>query len=51
MEAKKQGTGEEDLSMEEILQSIRRIIADDGEEGKAQAAPAANGSFVTKSQV
>ncbi len=31
MEAKKQGAGEEDLSMEEILQSIRRIIADDGE--------------------
>lgn len=31
MEAKKQGAGQEDLSMEEILQSIRRIIADDGE--------------------
>ncbi len=42
MEAKKQGTGEEDLSMEEILQSIRRIIADDSEEGKAAAA--VNGS-------
>lgn len=26
--------GEEDLSMEEILQSIRKIIADDDEEGK-----------------
>ena len=34
MEAKKQGVGEEDLSMEEILQSIRRIIADDDEGGK-----------------
>ncbi len=34
MEAKKQGIGEEELSMEEILQSIRRIIADD-DEGKA----------------
>ncbi len=32
MEAKKQG--EEDLSMEEILQSIRKIIADEGDEGK-----------------
>lgn len=38
MEAKKQGIGEEELSMEEILQSIRRIIADD-DEGKG-AAPA-----------
>lgn len=38
MEAKKQGAGEEDLSMEEILQSIRRIIADDGDEGKAASA-------------
>lgn len=37
MEAKKQGAGEEELSMEEILQSIRRIIADDGEEEKSVA--------------
>lgn len=41
MEANKQGSGEEDLSMEEILQSIRRIIADDGEEVKPAGAPAA----------
>lgn len=40
MEANKQGSGEEDLSMEEILQSIRKIIADDGEEGKPSAAAA-----------
>lgn len=38
MEAKKQGVGEEDLSMEEILQSIRRIIADDDEGGKDKSA-------------
>ncbi len=38
MEAKKQGAGEEDLSMEEILQSIRRIIADDGGETKPASA-------------
>ena len=37
MEAKKQGSGEEDLSMEDILQSIRRIIADEGEEAKTAA--------------
>ncbi len=37
MEAKKQGAGEEDLSMEEILQSIRRIIADDAGEEKPKA--------------
>lgn len=36
MEAKKQ-VGEDDLSMEEILQSIRRIIADD-DEGKGKPA-------------
>lgn len=40
MEAKKQGSGEEDLSMEEILQSIRRIIADDEEPAKEGTAPA-----------
>jgi len=38
MEAKKQGAGEEDLSMEEILQSIRRIIADDGGDVKPTSA-------------
>lgn len=38
MEAKKQA-GEDDLSMEEILQSIRRIIADD-DEGKGKQAGA-----------
>ncbi len=45
MEAKKQSAGEEDLSMEEILQSIRRIIADDAGEEKPKAADAsvANG--------
>jgi cell pole-organizing protein PopZ len=44
MEAKKQGLSEEDLSMEEILQSIRRIIADDGDDAPKAAAPAqANG--------
>jgi hypothetical protein len=37
MEAKKQGDGAEDLSMEDILQSIRKIIADDGAEGGAAA--------------
>lgn len=37
MEAKAKA-GEEDLSMEEILQSIRKIIADDPEEGAAPAA-------------
>ena len=36
-EAKK--AGEEDLSMEEILQSIRKIIAEDGEETPAGANP------------
>jgi uncharacterized protein len=41
MEAKKQGAGEEDLSMEEILQSIRRIIADEEDPSKDQAAAAA----------
>jgi|CXWL01.1.fsa_nt_gi cell pole-organizing protein PopZ len=40
MEAKKQSAGEEDLSMEEILQSIRRIIADDAGEEKPKAADA-----------
>ena len=43
MEAKKQVAGEEDLSMEEILQSIRRIIADDDESGKTKPA-ASNGA-------
>ena len=37
MEAKAKA-GEEDLSMEEILQSIRKIIAEDGEEAPASAA-------------
>ena len=41
MEAKAKA-GEEDLSMEEILQSIRKIIADDGEE-----APSASGNAAT----
>ena len=41
MEAKKQGIGEEELSMEEILQSIRRIIADDDEGGDKSVAPEA----------
>lgn len=35
----KEGGGEEDLSMEEILQSIRKIIAEDDNEGKKVAAP------------
>ena len=38
MEAKKQGTGEEDLSMEDILQSIRRIIADDSDNAESKSA-------------
>ena len=33
-EGKTPGTGEEDLSMEDILQSIRKIIAEDDTEGK-----------------
>ena len=41
MEAKAKA-GDEDLSMEEILHSIRKIIADDGEE--TTAAPATNGN-------
>ncbi len=40
MEAKGKA-GEEDLSMEEILHSIRKIIADDGDDASA---PAANGA-------
>lgn len=36
-------TGEDDLSMEEILQSIRRIIADDDNEGKKTVSPEKNG--------
>lgn len=32
--SKKEAKGDDDLSMEEILQSIRRIIADDDNEGK-----------------
>ncbi|MDX2073632.1 MAG: DUF2497 domain-containing protein [Alphaproteobacteria bacterium] len=47
MEAKAKA-GEEDLSMEEILQSIRKIIAEDGEEATAAsggaAAPAEGGA-------
>jgi cell pole-organizing protein PopZ len=35
--------GEEDLSMEEILQSIRRIIADDDNEGKKPVSSETNG--------
>lgn len=42
MEAKKQGSGEEELSMEEILQSIRRIIADDSADDKSAAPAVAN---------
>jgi cell pole-organizing protein PopZ len=48
--AKSQGAGgEEDLSMEEILQSIRKIIAEDGDESKTAdaAKPAANGADET----
>jgi len=47
MEAKKQGEGAEDLSMEDILQSIRKIIADEGGEVDAAApkdAPVADAS-------
>ena len=40
VEAKKPGAGDQDLSMEEILQSIRRIIAEDDKD--APAAPAAD---------
>ena len=40
MEAKKQGEGADDLSMEDILQSIRKIIADEGDETKATDAKA-----------
>lgn len=36
-------SGEDDLSMEEILQSIRRIIADDDNEGKKPVSPEKNG--------
>ncbi len=36
MEAKKQGVGEDELSMEEILQSIRRIISDDDDDDKSK---------------
>lgn len=39
VEAKKEGAGNEDLSMEEILQSIRRIIAEDEPEKKPEAKP------------
>jgi len=35
---KAKGAGDEDLSMEEILQSIRRIIAEDDKEGKKPVA-------------
>jgi cell pole-organizing protein PopZ len=38
MEAKKQEAGLEDLSMQDILQSIRRIIADESTEAKTEAA-------------
>lgn len=43
MEAKKQAVGEDDLSMEEILQSIRRIIADDDEGKSKQEGASGNG--------
>ncbi len=39
VEAKKEGAGNEDLSMEEILQSIRRIIAEDETEKKPETKP------------
>lgn len=39
----KQAESEQDMSMEEILQSIRRIIAEEGEEAKTEDAPKANG--------
>jgi len=42
MEAKKQGEGAEDLSMEDILQSIRKIIADEGDESNSAEAPKEN---------
>lgn len=48
MEAKRQGEGAEDLSMEDILQSIRKIIADDGADGDA-AAPKENAVVVDAS--
>lgn len=55
MEAKKQGVDEEELSMEEILQSIRRIIADDDEEKaktvQADGKPAAGVSPVADSDI
>ncbi|MBY0406954.1 MAG: hypothetical protein K2Q01_04630, partial [Rickettsiales bacterium] len=35
--------GEDELSMEEILQSIRRIIADDDNEGKKTVGETKNG--------
>jgi uncharacterized protein len=44
MEAKKQSVGEDDLSMEEILQSIRRIIADDDEGRNKEAGAGGNGA-------
>ncbi len=47
MEANKAKAGEEDLSMEEILQSIRKIIAEDGEESPAGT----NGADVNASDV
>lgn len=47
MEANKAKAGEEDLSMEEILQSIRKIIAEDGEETPA----ATNGAAASASDV
>lgn len=43
MEAKKQA-GEDDLSMEEILQSIRRIIADDDDGKNKEAGAAGSGA-------
>lgn len=42
MEAKKQGENTEDLSMEDILQSIRKIIADEGDEASPASAPEAS---------
>lgn len=43
--------GEEDLSMEEILQSIRKIIAEDDNEGKKPVAEDAKGKEVPGSDV
>lgn len=46
MEAKAKA-GEEDLSMEEILHSIRKIIADDGDGAASSDSPKTNGAEVS----